>query len=78
MEWAFVREFAQAQGKNVEQILRRAMGALQRGPLGWRKNPRLARPRVSRGHGDGSGAITPARKSDDMIINENHALEVRG
>jgi formate hydrogenlyase transcriptional activator len=30
MGWAFVREFAQAQGKAIEQIAKRTMDALQR------------------------------------------------
>jgi len=39
--WAFVREFAQAQGKTVEQIPKRAMDALQR--YSWPGNVRELR-----------------------------------
>ena len=44
--WAFVREFAQAQGKTIEQIPKRSMDALQR--YAWPGNVRELRNIIER------------------------------
>ncbi len=46
LTWAFVREFASAQGKTIEQIPRRTMDALQR--YGWPGNVRELRNIIER------------------------------
>ena len=85
--WTFVREFAQAQGKTIDQIPKRSMEALQR--YSWPGNVRELRNIIERAtilstgsalHVDLPDPLAPGASSGDTLeaLERRHIIAVLG